>query len=169
MAALFRVLAATAALVEAEVGRGSTMTDYQTFCAVEEAWKGIISKTRPLPDSEILERIDELRRLTHTTPQPPQYPDLPIPEPLSGFGFLETAEERNEREGLIRGWQQRYSQWQAELAEHQQKVDAAMSKFRRLEEIGREAARKTTDPHGNLRSTLVSLIASGPGVTGDDA
>ena len=87
MAALFRMMAAAAALVEAEVGRGSTMADYQTFCAVEEAWKGIISNTRPLPDPEVLKRIDELRNLAGAAPQPPQYPDLPIPGPLSGFGF----------------------------------------------------------------------------------
>jgi hypothetical protein len=169
MAALFRLMAAAAALIEAEVGRGSTMTNYQTFCAVEEAWKQIISDARPLPDAEVLERIDELRRLVDTTPQPPQYPDVPPPQFPSGFGLLETAEERYEREAPIRVWQQHNAKWQAEMAAHQQKIDAAMSKFKRLEEIGREAAWKTTDPHGNLRSTLVSLIASGPSVTGNDA
>ena len=165
MAALFRLMAATAALVEAEVGRGSTMTDYSTFCAVEEAWKQIISNARPLPDAEVLERIDELRRLADITPQPPQYPDVPPPPFPSGFGLSEPAEERYKREAPIRVWQQQTVLWQAELAEHQQKIDAAMSKFRRLEEIGRDAARKIIDPHGKLRSTLVSLLASDPNFT----
>src|SRR5262249_19587575 len=52
MAALLRLMVGTAMLIEAELGRGSTMADYQTFAAVEEAWKEIISNARPLPDPE---------------------------------------------------------------------------------------------------------------------
>ena len=168
MAALFRLMAAAAELIEAELGRGSAMTDYWTFCAVEEAWKKIIGDTRPLPDSELVETVDELRRLTGTTPQPPPYPDLQTPQRLSGLGFLETAEERDQREAQIREWQQQNAQWQAEAAAHQQKIEAAMSKFRRLEEIGRAAATKMTDPQGKLRSTLARLIAAIPESTDGD-
>jgi hypothetical protein len=76
---------------------------------------------------------------------------------------LEPAEERYKREAPIRVWQQQNSQWQAESAEHQRKVDAALSKFRKLEEIGRAAAMKITDPQGKP-STLASVLASGSNI-----
>src|SRR6516164_3509928 len=59
MAALLRLMAAAATLVEAEIGRGSMMTDYWTYCAVEQAWKGIIGSHRPVPSPEVVELLDE--------------------------------------------------------------------------------------------------------------
>jgi hypothetical protein len=159
MVALFRLMASTAMLIEGELGRGPAMTDYSTFAAVEEAWKQIIRRAGPLADAETVEDLAELRRLVDDGPQPPQSPELPAPEFPSGFGLLESAESRAERETLIREWQQRHAQWQAELAEHQQKVEAGLAKFERYKEIGRQAAQRATGSYGALQTELALAMS----------
>src|SRR5262245_45515821 len=82
MAALLRLMAAAATLVEAQIGRGSMMTNYWTYKAVEEAWKGIIDSHGPLPSPEAVELLDEAIRLDKETPGAPEYPDFPTPRHL---------------------------------------------------------------------------------------
>jgi hypothetical protein len=157
MTALFRRMAGTAMLIEAELGRGSTMTDFRTFLAVEEAWKEIINVARPEPDAETVEGIAEIRRLVDAIPQEPQYPHLPPPKAFSGFGLLGTPEPPEEDKVRIREWQEQRAQWQAELAEHQQKIKAGLAKFERYKEIGRQAGQTATG-QGGPRSRLAMVI-----------
>ena len=107
VAALLRLMAATATLVEAEIGRGSMMSDYWTYSAVEQAWKGIIASHRPLPNPEVVELLDEAVRLDQETPTAPEYPDFPIPQHLTGLGFFESEEQRQEHQARVREWSSR--------------------------------------------------------------
>jgi hypothetical protein len=139
MVVLFRMMAAAAMLIEGELGRGATMTDYQTYAAAEEAWAEIIRSAGPPPDEQALEDLSNLRLLFNEAPPAPQFPELPMPQFPSGFGTFVSPEIQAERETLIREYQQRYARWQAQFAEHQQKIEAGLAKLERYKEIGRQA------------------------------
>ena len=168
MSALLRLMAATATLVEGEIGRGSMMTVYWTYCAVEEAWKGIISSYRPLPNSEVIERLDEIVRLDKETPRAPESPDFPIPQHLPGLGFFESEDQRREHEAKVREWEQQTAEWRAQLADHKQKIDVALNRFRHFEEIGKSVARMINDPRQSLQELLASSISSTNNTAGGD-
>jgi len=154
MAALLRLMAAAATLVEVQIGRGSMMTDYWTYCAVEQAWNGIIRSHRPVPGPEVGELLDEAVRLDKETPRAPEYPDFPIPQRLPGLGFFVSEEQRHEHEARVREWERQTAEWRAKVAEHKQKRDAALSRFRHFEEIGRNAAKIFKNPEHELQAVL---------------
>jgi hypothetical protein len=160
MSPLLRLMAAAATLVEAEIGRGSMMTDYWTYSAVEQAWQGIIRSHRPLPNPEVVELLDEAVRLDKETPRPPEYPDFPIPQHLTGLGFFESEEQRHEHEARVREWEQQTAECRAQLAEHRQKIDTALSRFRHFEEIGRNAAKTIVGPKPGLVELLADAMNS---------
>jgi hypothetical protein len=167
MAALLRLMAAAATLVEAQIGRGSMMTDYWTYSAVEQAWRGIIGSHRPIPSPEVVELLDEAVRLDKETPMAPEYPDFPIPQHLPGMGFFESEAQRSEHEGRVREWEQQTAEWRAKTAEHRQKVETALNRFKHFEEIGRRAA-KTIDPHPDLATLLARHEPSTTGSNNDE-
>ena len=155
MAALLRMMASTAILLEADIGRGSMMTDYWTYCAVEQAWNGIIASHRPLPNPEVVELLDEAVRLDQETPRAPEYPDFPIPH--HGRGFFASEEQRHEHEARIREWEQQTTEWRSNLAEHKQKIDAALSRFKHFEEFGRNIAKTFKNPGQDLQTILAGV------------
>jgi hypothetical protein len=163
MAVLLRLMAAAATLVEAEIGRGSMMTDYWTYCAVEQAWNGIIGSHRPVPSPEVVELLDEVVRLDRETPRAPEYPDLPIPQHLLGLGFFESEDQRSEYEARVRECEQQTAEWRAKLAEHKQKIDTSLSRFRHFEEIGKTAAKRFRGPQQDLATILASATNSTDG------
>ena len=71
----------------------------------------------------------------------PEYPDFPMPQHLTGLGFFELEEQRHEHEARVHEWEQQRAEWRANLAEHIQKRDAALSRFKHFEDIGRNIAR----------------------------
>jgi hypothetical protein len=157
MTALLRLMAAAATLVEAEIGRGSMMTDYWTYSAVEQAWRGIIGSHTPLPNPEVVELLDEAVRLDKETPRAPEYPDFPIPQHLTGLGFFESEEQRREHEARVHEWEQQTAEWRAKLAEHKQKIDATLSRFKHFEEIGRNIAKTFKNPERDLQAALAGI------------
>ena len=136
------------------------MTDFWTYSAVEQAWQGIIGLHRPLPNPEVVERLDEATRLDKETPRAPEYPDFPIPQHLTGLGFFESEEQRHEHEARVREWEQQTAEWRVQLAEHKQKIDAALSRFRHFEEIGRNAAKAIIGPKPSLAEILADVTNS---------
>ena len=121
MSALLRLMAATATLVEAEIGRGSMMSDYWTYSAVEQAWKGIIASHRPLPNPEVIELLDEAFA---SIKRPPPLPISRLPDTAAFYwiGVLRVKEQRQEHEARVREWEQQTAEWRARVAEHKQKL-----------------------------------------------
>lgn len=155
MAALLRLMASTAILLEGDIGCGSMMTDYWTYSAVEQAWNGIIASHRPLPTPEVVELLDETVRLDQETPRAPEYPDFPIPH--HGRGFFASEEQRHEHEARVSEWEQQRAEWRAQLAEHKQKIDAALSRFRHFEELGKNIAKNLRKPEQDLQALLAGV------------
>ena len=155
MAALLRLMASTAILLEGDIGRGSMMTDYWTYSAVEQAWNGIIASHRPLPTAEVVELLDEAVRLDKETSQAPEYPLFPIPH--HGRGFFASEEQRHEHEASVREWEQQTAEWRAKLAERKQKSDAALSRFKHFEELGRNIAKTFKNPDQDLQAILAGV------------
>jgi hypothetical protein len=170
MAVLLRLMAAAATLVEAQIGRGSMMTDYWTYTAVEHAWKGIIDSHRPFASSEIVELLDEVVRLGKAlqTLAAPEYPAFPIPQHLLGLGYFESEEQRHEHEARVREWEQQMAEWRSKYDENKQKMDTALNRFKNFEEIGKNAAKLYERPDPDLQTLLAGAANPADGPTPGD-
>ena len=112
--ALFRTLAAVAAVIEERTGK-SWIEDWWTAVAVGRAWRDLTQEFRPGPDKE-------LEPILATLPTAPQTPDLEFPKmPSSGLLRKAIPEEWSDYERRAHEYSQAMDFFAVEVAEYKRK------------------------------------------------
>jgi hypothetical protein len=143
MSAMFRMMAAAADLIADRIGKGSALTDYETFVAAQKPWKEIIERFQPKPARHLVDAVvaldQERQALDAEKPEPPAQP---LHEYLEGL--LATPKRmRKEQQAIAAEWaryQQEDDAWKIRDRDLKQREEAEHAHYRELRRIGEDAA-----------------------------
>jgi hypothetical protein len=137
MSAMLRMMAAAADLIADQLGKGTAMADYETFIAVQRAWKPIIERFRPKPGRHLVDAVVALQReqeaLVEEEPQPPS---RPLHTGLLGGLPGRTVAENQEVAAEWARYQQQADAWGTRFRDFGQRIKTEVARYQHLERIG---------------------------------
>jgi hypothetical protein len=146
-AALFRMLAGAAGLIEARTSK-EWMKDWDTYIAVDSAWKRLIGHAGPPPPRELMDRL-EIPEELKTLPTPPEYP---YSSPLAK-GLMDGLNRDKSGEELSKEFEQAQSRYGREKkkyeklwAEFKKESDERLERFNQAKGLGLEVFREFFPP-----------------------